>query len=167
MPAVSPCPFVAFESAVRDAWRHGAQTFRCWTHFFSSSYGYLALRETANFSLEYSIQGLFKHGISLGFLGGNVLFNITFYSSDLILFMNNIVSIVNNNQNSFSSVVITLVHPPHPHCPNSRFLILLWNSLTLCLPLPSPCPSAQHTLTLLSTQAVRGKMCRGFLLPPQ
>ena len=79
MPAVSTtCPFVASESAVWDTWCHIAQTFKCWTHFFKFSSEYLALRETANFSLEYNNQGLFKLGISLGFLGGNVLFNITF-----------------------------------------------------------------------------------------
>lgn len=79
VPAVSTTrPFVASESAVWDTWRHIAQTFRCWIRFFKFSCGYLALRVTANFCLEYSIQGLFKHGISLGFLGGNVLFNITF-----------------------------------------------------------------------------------------
>lgn len=46
--------------------------------------------------------------------------------------MNSIATIVNNNKNSLSSVVITRIHPFSLHCPNSgsisRFLILLQNS---------------------------------------
>lgn len=46
--------------------------------------------------------------------------------------MNSIVTIVNNNKNSLSSVVIILIPPFSLHCPNSgsisRLLILLQNS---------------------------------------
>lgn len=37
--ASSTCPFVASESAVWDTWRHIAQTFRFWTHFFNFHMG--------------------------------------------------------------------------------------------------------------------------------
>lgn len=74
---------------------------------FSVFFRVFGTKGNRQFSLEYR---LLKHGISLRFLGGSVLFNITFQNSKLILVYSSL-RLFGYVQDSSSSVVITLTHP--------------------------------------------------------
>lgn len=70
VPAVSTtCPLFASESAVWDAWRHIAQTFRCWTHFFNFHMGIWHLEQQPTSAWNTASKDCLNMGLVWAFSG--------------------------------------------------------------------------------------------------